>query len=124
VAKKESVLERRVSFSSQSQRITGIVGLRSSHISPFVSWGESARGGGREEEEKTPHPFFFPLPFFRTEKEERKTGEREKKKTCHHHRRLFFFRTRKRECGVGVLNVVLKFEPKNSFKTPGMRGHI
>jgi len=135
VAKKGSVLERRVSIIAITKNGRNRC-LRSSHISPFVSWERALargnnRGGLGKKKRKNPTPFFLLLSFFapqnqtpgsrKRKKEERK--RREKKNVSPPPSAPLLSDDEERVRG-GVLNVVLKFEPKNSFKTPRMRGHI
>jgi len=80
---------------------------------------------------KTPHPFFYSFLFSPRKtkppglaKERKKRERGEKKKNVSPPPSAPLLSDDEERVRGGVLNVVLKFEPKNSFKTPRMRGHI
>jgi hypothetical protein len=83
-------------------------------------------GGSGRRRGKTPHPFFL-LLFFRPAKpnpgSQKKEGEK-KKNVSPPPSAPLLSDDKETRVRCGVLNVVLKFEPKNSFKTPRMRGDI
>jgi hypothetical protein len=100
-----------------------------------VSWERALargnnRGGLGKKKRKNPTPFFF-TPLFsprktkpRVAKERKKRERGEKKKNVSPPPSAPLLSDDKERVRGGVLNVVLKFEPKNSFKTPRMRGDI
>jgi len=89
------------------------------------SWEQSR--GAREEEEEKPHTLFFYSFLFsprKTKPRVAKERRREKKNVSPPPSAPLLSDDKETRVRCGVLNVVLKFEPKNSFKTPRMRGDI